>query len=333
MFTYVLTSLVYCVCVNLFMMDLSSHQIKKLKQLYKSAKKLSAYGRELRLYKEAEKFGITRKQVSNYLKTEDCYTKHRRTVGKFTRRKFMSPGLNYLWQADLIVLPKLGKANKGNKYILTVIDVFSKYAWATPIKTKSSESVINAFKQIFMKVKPPKYLQCDEGKEFFNRMFLNFLKKKQTILYHSFSEKKACVAERFNRTLMTRLMKYFEDANTKTYIDVIGSLLQSYNSSFHRTIQMAPKDVTAFNEMDIWMYAYKDLFSKKKEANDLHVNDLVRIKVQKKTFEKGYTKTYSDQLFVIKEVISSIPITYKVSSYSGEEILGAFYRAELSSVK
>ena len=111
-------------------------------------------------------------KVKDYLTSEPAYTLHKPARRKYKRNKVTSPGIDYLWQLDLVDLQKFSKLNKGFKYLLTCIDVFSKHAWVRPLKTKEGNSVLNAFKEILKEGRVPQKIQTDEGKEFLNKMFL-----------------------------------------------------------------------------------------------------------------------------------------------------------------
>ena len=107
-------------------------------------------------------------------------------------------------EADLVIMDSLSKENNGFKYILTVIDVLSKYAWE-PLKTKSGENLVKAFEKILKKGRKPEKLHSDKGTEFTNRLFQTFLKKKKIFFFTTYNETKASVVERFNRTLKGKM--------------------------------------------------------------------------------------------------------------------------------
>lgn len=273
------------------------------------------------------------KVIINFLQSQDTYTKHRRVVHKFKRRKVMVPGRNYLWQTDLVVLNKLGRYNKGYNYILNCIDAFSRYAFSVPIRKKTGSEISEAFEKILQSgYGKCRYLECDDGTEYKNRVFGNFLRSKNIKMYSNFSENGACIVERYNRTLMTRIHKYMADNKTKSYINVLPDIVYSYNHSFHRTLQCAPASITKYNESDVWRTVYKDLINDTpNHTSKLKVGDYVRVKKNKGVFTKGYAQTFGDTIYTIKEVVNSNPTTYKIGSES-QNILGTFYKQELSQV-
>ena len=147
-------------------------------------------------------------------------------------------------------MQSLAKSNSGYKYILTVIDIFSKFAWSIPVKSKSSGDMVEGFKTLFKKSAPrlPQRLQTDAGLEFLNKGVQALFKQKKIHHFYSSSEKKAAVVERFNRTIKTRIWTYFTAHQTDKYIDILDKLTDAYNHSYHRTIGMRPIDVKKKDE-------------------------------------------------------------------------------------
>ena len=131
---------------------------------------------------------------------------HKPIRRKFKTRKVIVNHIDEIWSADLVFMDKLSKWNKGFKYLLTVIDVFSKFAWVVPLKDKKGSSITTAFADIIKKYKrKPEYLWVDKGSEFYNKTFKEWLLQNDIELYSTFNEGKAVVIERFNRTLKSRM--------------------------------------------------------------------------------------------------------------------------------
>ena len=213
------------------------------------------------------------------------------------------------------------KQNNGFKYLLTVIDIYSKWAWIIPLKTKSSNSIINAFMLLF-KDRIPKKLWTDSGKEFLNKEFKQFLTSHNVDMYQTFNEGKAVVIERFNRTIKEKMWRYFTEHNTKQYIDILPKLVTEYNNTYHSTIKMTPSEGTK-NKIIYIHDTHKD-------KPRLKVGDRVRIYKYKKHFEKGYETNWTKEIFVIDKIINTNPITYKIKDLNDEEITGSFYLNELN---
>ena len=213
------------------------------------------------------------------------------------------------------------KQNNGFKHLLTVIDLYSKYAWIIPLKTKSSNSIIDAFTVLF-KDRKPKKLWTDNGKEFINKEFNQFLSKNKVEIYQTYNEGKAVVIERFNRTIKEKMWRYFTQHDTKKYIDILPKLVKEYNNTYHSTIKMTPSEGTK-NKI---IYIHDICNNKPK----LKVGDRVRIYKYKTHFEKGYETNWTKELFVIDKILKTCPITYKIKDLNNEIITGSFYLNELN---
>ncbi|GFT51545.1 uncharacterized transposon-derived protein F54H12.3 [Trichonephila clavipes] len=141
---------------------------------------------------------------------------------------------------------------------------------------------------------------------------------------------KASIVERFNRTLKTKMWKYFTEMNTKCYIDVLGKLVYSYNHTWHRSIRMEPSSVSEGNQTQVWLTLYGQ--SLKESKSIFKVGDTVRISREKLNFEKGYTQNWTREIFSIHQILSRNPIVYRVKDLSGEIIQSTFYPQELQKV-
>src|SRR6218665_2911724 len=139
--------------------------------------------------------------------------------------------------------------NDGFKYLLSVVDIFSKYGWIVPLKDKSGKSVSQAFEKIFTSSeRNPKKLWVDKGKEFYNKDV-----QKLVELYSTENEEKCCIIERWNRTIREKLFKYFMTNSTRRYIDVLESIVARYNETTHSSIKMSPKDASMKkNKSIVW---------------------------------------------------------------------------------
>jgi len=145
------------------------------------------------------------------LSGQETYTLHRLVRRNFQRRRIIVSSIDDQWQADLIDLTKLKKLNNGHTFVLSVIDVFSKFVWAEPLKNKTSKSVLKTFAKIVNRSgRKPLFLYKDRDLEFTNKLFQRWLKKKQIhFLTPQNQETKAAIAERMIRTLLSRVWRYF----------------------------------------------------------------------------------------------------------------------------
>lgn len=256
---------------------------------------------------------------------------HKPFKSKFPRRRVLVFKLNDTFTADLVDMIEWNKENDGYKYILNVMDVFSRYAWSRPLKNKDSKSVLNALKDIIYKSKrKPNRLWVDQGKEFYNRDMKNFLKDNDIEIYSTYGENKASIIERFNKTMKEIMFKYFTSNNTRRWVDVLDEIIKKYNSRKHKTIGMTPKEASKIeNEEIVIENTYPKVEEKVKEKPKFKIGDFVRISRIKGTFEKGYLPNWSREIFQIYQILDTIPVTYKIKEFDGEPIEGSFYTEEL----
>ena len=209
--------------------------------------------------------------------------------------------------ADLADMHLISMFNKGFRFLLCVIDIFSKYAWVVPLKDKKGISIVNAF-QIILKEsnRKPNKIWVDKGSEFYNNSFKKWLKDNDIEMYSIHNEGKSVVAEIFIRTLKTKIYKYVTSLSKNVYINKLNGIVNEYNNKNHRKIKMKPVDVENNKYID---------FSK--EVNDkdpqLKVGDHVRISKYRNIFAKGYTPSWSEGIFVIKKVKNTVPWAYVIA--------------------
>ena len=237
------------------------------------------------VHRLAKQYGS--KTASDWLKTQDAYTLHKPLRKKFPRRKTYAKGINDLFQADLVDMQSLSRSNDSYRYILTSVDVFSKRAFALPLKDKRGPTLADAFEKIFAET-ISNMLQTDRGTEFLNSHVQEVFKKNKVHHYWSFNDQiKAACVERFNRSLQTRMYRYFTARHTNRWIDVLQSLIESYNNSFHRTIRMTPNQVAPENAQQVAERMYP---LKQPPKFKFQLGDTVRITLYKHIFVKGYTQ-------------------------------------------
>ena len=217
----------------------------------------------------------------------------------------------------------ISKFNKGFRFLLCVIEIFSKYAWVVPLKDKKCFSIVKAFQKILGKsARKPNKIWVDKESEFYNSSFIkNWLKNNDIEMQSIHNEGKSVVAERFTRTLKTKIYKYMTLVLKNVYIDKLD-MKDECNNTYHKTIKMKPVDVKDGTYLDF-----------KKEVNDkdpkFKVGDHVRISKYKNIFAKGCKPNWSEEVFVISKIKNIVPWTYVINDLSGEEIIGTFYEKEL----
>ena len=274
------------------------------------------------------KFGLGLVEWSNELADE----LHKPIRKKFKKRKVFASGVDAIWTADLVDMQSFSRSNKGYKYILMIIDVFSKFGWAVPLKTKTGPEVAKAFHNLWKSRAPPQKLWTDKGKEFYCRPMKELLEKYNVQLYSTENEEKSSVIERWNRTIKRNMWKYFTANNTNNYIDILPKIIAKYNTTYHRSIKCTP---TLAREPSNYQHVFEALYSKTQPITPpkYKVGDRVRIVKKKKTFEKGFTSNWTEELFTISKVKYTKPVTYTITDTKGENIQGTFYEPELQKTK
>jgi hypothetical protein len=308
----------------------------KLRKIFYDPSSAGSYGGIDRLVNEARRQGlkISREKAIEFLADEQAYSLHKPARRTYKRNKTYVSGIDAQWQADLADMQTLASVNGGVKYLLTCIDVFSKFAWVVPIKDKGAKSMVEAFGKLFDQAgnRQPKRLQTDKGTEFLCKPVKALLKAKGVQHFASNSDKKAAVVERFNRTLKTRIWTYFTAQKTKRYVDVLQRFVDSYNATMHRSIGMAPNKVRQIHTNAIWKRLYGDgsVAPKRRKVEE---GQLVRISRWKGNFEKGYMPNWSKETFHVAKVIRQPHTMYELHDKEGEALSGNFYDKELQKVK
>ena len=223
-------------------------------------------------------------------------------------------------------MQSLSKKNKAIKYLLCAIDLFSKYAFVVPLKDKKGISIVNAFNKIIKQSnRKPNKIWVGQGGEFYNRVFKKWLLGIDTIMYSTFNEGKLVLAERFIGTLKNKLYKHMTATGKNVYYDVLD-VVNEYNNTKHNTIKMKPKDVKNDNKK-----VYIDEYNKKDSR--FNVDDRVRISKFKNIFAKGYTPSWSREIFTVDKINDTVPYTYNLKDFNEKEIIGSFYDRELQKSK
>ena len=208
---------------------------------------------------------------------------HKPIIRKFKKRKVYSSFRDNIWGVDLADMQSLSKYNKGIKYLLCAIDLFSKYAWVVPLKDKRGIRIVNTFQKIISKGRKPNKTWVDQGGQCYNNLFKKLLKMKEIEMYSSCKEGKSVVPERFIRTLKNKIFKHMTAISKSVYFNVLDDIVNKYNQRGYRAIKMKPIKVT-FDS-----YAEYNEDSKEK-VSKLKIGDQIRISKYKNIFAKGCTQ-------------------------------------------
>lgn len=304
-----------------------------LPELYYGVDECTAFSSGPRIKNVLKKRNLLFKpsDVDNWLKAQPTHTLHKPRRIHFSRNKYNLGNIGDFWQADLMDMQGLSRKNKGFKYILAVIDCFSKYAWCIPIKKKTPDNIIQAFKSIFAKCSYKPYnIHTDKGREFVNKPFQEFLAKNGVTFFRASDPvTKAAICERYIRTMKMLIYKYFTYTRSQKYCDVLESLVTVYNNRYHRSIGMSPAAVNENNVLQVWEKLHKSCVKKKPT---LKRGDFVRLAKTKEVFDKGYKPTWTEEIFTVNKVIPHTHPVYKIQDLEGYDISGVFYEPELQKV-
>ena len=245
---------------------------------------------------------------------------HKPIIRKFKKRKVYS-AFKDIWGADLADMQLLSKYNKGIRFLLCVIDIFSKNAWVVPLKDKKRYKYCQSISK--QSNRKPNKIWVDKGSEFYNAYLKKWLRDNDIAMYSTHNEGKSVVAEKFIKTLKSKIYKYMTLISKNVYIDKLDDIVDEHNNTYHTTIKMKPIDVKHNNT---YINGDKEINNKDPKFK---VGDCVRISKYKNIFAKGYMPNWSEEVFVIKKVKNTVPWTNVINVLNGEEITGIFYEKEL----
>lgn len=278
--------------------------------------------------------------IKKWLSGQLAYTLHKPIRRKYPRNHYEVDNIFDQFQADLMDLSSLRDANDGHNFVLLVIDAFSRYVWARPLKRKSAPEVLSAFKSIIEEAgKAPRQLVTDRGKEFFNSQMSEFLKSKNIQHYAPSNDQfKASIAERAIRTYKSILYKILTAKLSHRWLEMLSKITKSINARYHRTIGCAPKDVNESNILRVWHHIRRvrmrdTKMPQKQVKSDITPGDYVRVAKNKdQMMDKGFLPGWTDEIFRVTRHVKRKPHIYNLEDESGEKIEGAFYRPEIQKV-
>ena len=332
----------------------SNKKEKILHRLYYNVSSPSAFTGIQNLRREAKKEDptITTKDVSDFLHRQETYLYLKPVRRKFPRNRLSTSTLHidYAWACDLMDVQKIKEHNQGNGFILVVIDRFSRFCFAQPVKNKKPEFVSDAFSRIIKNSggRTPSFLFSDSGTEFLGKPFQSLLEKHFIIHMRATSSAiKAPQVERVLRVLQGRMWRYFKSQNTYKWTNVLQQLIDGINKTWHSSIKCRPIDVKITNEKEIRnrlkkmmrMGGKKRLVEGKKlrrrKPYRYQLNDIVRLSKEKTPFSKAYRgedQWTKEKFRIIFRNNAQNPFYLVESVERGDLIRGVFYEPELQPV-
>ena len=339
-----------------------------LKSIYFNPKHAGGFSSANKLFKAVQregKYNIKLGQIKRWLSSVDAYTMSRPVVRRMdkTRRRNKIQVLKpfELWDADLMDLKSHAKVNDGYAYVLVVIDVFSRFLYTRPLKTKKISEIKVAFEEIIQEAgQSPSRCRTDMGHEFTGKAMEHYFQEKNIHHYVTNSEGKASFAERVIQTVKRMMFRYMIHMNKLRWIDVLEHITTNYNNTYHTSINMAPKEVNSENQDQVWANQYlipalkqdqkqtklclkkevdenkKPLQKKKKKKQIVYkfkIGDHVRISFKRGSFERVFSQKFSGEIFRVAKRYTrqDVPV-YRLEDLKSELLEGSFYQNELQKV-
>ena len=325
-----------------------------LHKIYTDPTSVAGFASVDKLYKVGRKVLPTLKisDVRTYLTAQRPHTEYGVRRKKFLKRAVFTSGPQIYMTADLADFQNLSKFNEGFKYVLFILDYFSRKLTIFTLKNKKASTVGGCFEKYLKRYPSYKYLHADEGKEFQGAGNVDILKKYGVTIYHVKNRvHKAAQVERSIRTIKTKLFKVLDHYNTKKYISHIGDVVKSYNMSPHGGLMgLTPNFAHTLKGLDVLPDLAHELYKHKfKNYSPQHmykknilgpapsvvshtsknVGDYVRIQNLDQSFNKGYLPAHTREIFKIRKTYNGPPQHFRLSDLKGENIDGTFYGPEL----
>jgi hypothetical protein len=318
-------------------MPVSRREANALRNSYYDTKQPSAFtgvNSVARAARRSEKT-VTPAKAREWLSGETPYVLHRAARRRFPRSKIFAPAQHDLWEADLTFFDKLKRFNDGVKYLLVVVDVFSKVAAVEPLRTKATVEVSRAFEIIVRRLKTtPAKLRTDRGTEFNSAVFRRLMSKYNIHHYMTLdADIKAGVAERFNRTIKGRITRYMTANRTQRYVPKLQNIVSGYNASYHRSIGMEPNSVNHSNSRIVWERLYgAGRLKTRLTRPKFKLGDRVLISKSRDVFDRGYTTNWKSEIFTVHHILRHFPYRYLLRDEAGEVLEGSFYEQEIQHI-
>ena len=266
------------------------------------------------------KLKIPLKDVSDFVNNNEVSQLHKRTK-KVKGRHITTTGPQTEYQIDLLDMQKFAKNNKGMKWVLICVDIFTRRAEAVAIKTKSTEDTLEGLETIIKKLGKPQIIASDNGGEFKGAVakwlkHQHILHKTNEILDH----KVLGIIDRFSQTLKNMLYKYFTKSQTTEWLTVLPKFIKAYNSTIHSSLGISPNDAEKYPTDTRNIHYKRMLDNSTAEESKIHIGDFVRVKKFKETFDRGYTIKFSLTVYEVVDKKGSYYILDNGKQYREEQL-------------
>jgi hypothetical protein len=280
--------------------------------------------------------GLTKKIVTKWLSAQEVYQVYTEPQSDYPTEAIIVEYPDQMWDIDILVLhDERRQLNKNFRYLLGVIDLFSRYVWVRLLKRKTATETAEAFRSILQEGRVCEKLRGDSGQEFLGKAFTQLLKEQQIPYIRAFGFVKANYIERWFRTFQQKYYRYAYHNTTLKFVDAIQDIVRSYNATVHGTTGFRPDQVDQSNTLALYDRVYQPILHKRareKVNPSLRVGDLVRLSYFKDKFKRGYTTKWTEEVFEVWAVVKSHPPRYKIRDLLQEPILGSHYTEDLKLV-
>jgi transposase InsO family protein len=280
----------------------------------------------------------TVKEIESELAGVSTYTLHKERKRVKNFNPFFVYRKHQYWQMDIMYLPLYPKENENYKYLVCLLEVFSRKLFIKPLKTIDAKSVLAAFKELQAQIAAiPENLVVDRGSEFTNNSFKKHCLDNNINLIFTFNESKAAHVERCQRSFQVILYKIMEEKQSRNYMKFLDDTLHIYNNRENRSTGFSPNEAyLQENENSVLENLEKNIYSKAvklRKTPKYKVGDTVRISFKRMPFERAYNAKFTEEVFKIRKILTNLPQPrYILSEYSadGEIIKGSFYEREIT---
>jgi hypothetical protein len=312
-----------------------------LSSIYFDPKHPGSFSGPTKLYEAVKadgKYTIGRHRIRKWLQDQESFSLTRGVRRQIKRNRVVVEGIDSQWDGDLMDMSSTTKDNNGIRYILVLIDVFSRYLWCRPLKTKRGIELVTALQSVLKEGRQPEVLRTDRGSEFTNRNVQNYLRRENVYYYTAFNETKANFAERVIKTLKHKIFRYILKNRNYRYVDVLQDLVTSYNNTIHRSLGATPQSITKLKEGESRLQQYilrrpKDEKRSRHRKYEYKIGEVVRVSHLRGVFDREYSQKWTGELFRVTKRYrrQGIPV-YKIKDWNGDDVEGTFYKAELQPV-
>ena len=317
---------------------------KYLHSIYFNPEHPASFSGVDKLYKFVKERGrkISRGVIKRWLGGQSIYNQHKPVRRTFKRQRVVVPRKWFQFDMDTVYMTSYQKDNVPYKFILVVIDVFSKFAWTRALKTLTGKEMVTALSSILSR--EPDNMRTDGGSEFVNNQVKKFMESNQIKHFVTLNEKKANVAERFIKTLKTRITKYMHQQNSHKWVKVLPKVTEAYNQSYHHSINTTPAKALETDDVTLWNTLYppprkrvkrpaRSGPARNKNPYKFNEGDLVKLSYLRTPFAKHYDSKWTDEIFTItgRRNKQTVP-QYSIKDFTNSPIRGMFYEEEIQKV-